>query len=131
MTTIHDIRLKSGLSLPNLSTLTGVPFYTLRNQLGGNQTPPQYVLDLLDFYLSNLIDNDILYTALAKKKVKEYDDNESLQTAIFTLPTIASPNKEQTAKALLYSLHEKLITIDAESKTISYSVGGRIHTVSY
>lgn len=48
---IKQLRSKYGLTQKTLSELTGIPKRTIENWEGGQRTPPDWVLTLLEYYV--------------------------------------------------------------------------------
>lgn len=51
---IKSIRARTGLSQKAFSELTGVPQRTIENWETGKRIPPEYVVNLLAFYVDHL-----------------------------------------------------------------------------
>lgn len=65
MSTIKELREKTGLSQGKFSQFTGIPVQSIQNWEAGRRTPPDYLIKLLECYIEN---NDIPTIKDGRKK---------------------------------------------------------------
>lgn len=66
---IKEIRDKTGLTQTEFGDLLGIPMRSIQNWEKGWRTPPQYIVDLIEFKVKSIYKN-------TKRRDQDEDDNK-------------------------------------------------------